>query len=134
MLRSRIVVLAVAVKPASELFKALQGAQVVQITGSKSAATLVKLPYGVAWPQLAAQAELPAAANPPPLFVRSFYNDCFEGPLASLDPACTNLYRKFVIIGNAGSEWRHSFGGSDPTAVDRDLRCDVPCRACPPCY
>ena len=112
---------------------ALQDAQVVQITGSKSAATLVKLPYGVAWPQLAAQAEPPAAATPPSLFVRSFYNDCFEGPLASLDPACTNLYRKFVVIGNAGSEWRHSLGSSDPLTVDRHLPCDVPCRACPPC-
>ncbi len=56
---------------------------------------LIQLPEGVDWPQLGSV----------PLFVRYFYDDCYSGPLQSFtgDPAAR--YRKFVIMGNPGSEY-----------------------------
>lgn len=39
-----------------------------------------------------------------PLFVRSFYAPCVAGPMADLDPGCTAHCRRFVILGNPGSE------------------------------
>ena len=64
--------------------------------GAQSGAMLVRLPAGCGaeWPQLG-----PGA----PLFVRSFYEGCFEGVLASFDAECAPFApRKFTVIGNAG--------------------------------
>ena len=62
--------------------------------GAQSGALLVRLPAGVAWPQLGPRA---------PLFVRSFYEGCFEGVLTSFDAErAPDAPRKFTIIGNAG--------------------------------
>jgi hypothetical protein len=52
----------------------------------------VTLPAGVGWPQLGAA----------PLFVRPFYEGCFEGVLGALDAGGAAKYRKFTVIGNAG--------------------------------
>jgi hypothetical protein len=52
----------------------------------------VTLPAGVDWPQLGGA----------PLFVRPFYEGCYEGVLISLDPSCTAAVRKFTILGNEG--------------------------------
>lgn len=70
--------------------EALRAAQPEAMQGSKSGASLLRLPLGVRWPQL----------RDAPLFVRHFYRDCYEGPLESLKPG-----RRFTIIGNSGSEW-----------------------------
>jgi hypothetical protein len=62
--------------------------------GAQSGALLVRLPAGIAWPQL---------GPGEPLFVRSFYEGCFEGVLASFDAErAPRAPRKFTIIGNAG--------------------------------
>jgi hypothetical protein len=74
------------------LAAALRDARVVPIEGATSGAALVTLPAGVGWPQLGAS----------PLFVRSFYEGCYEGVLRSLDEGGTAEYRKFTVIGNAG--------------------------------
>jgi hypothetical protein len=73
---------------------ALLAATSEPIPDGTSGARLVQLPAGGEWPKLGAV----------PLFVRHFYSDCYEGPLASLDPAGTAQYRKIVILGNPGSE------------------------------
>lgn len=54
----------------------------------------INLPKGVEWPQLGAV----------PLFVRHFYEGCYKGPLQSLTADKEAKLRKFVILGNAGSE------------------------------
>ena len=54
----------------------------------------ITLPEGVEWPQLGAV----------PLFVRHFYEGCYAGPLQSLTADATAKFRKFVILGNPGSE------------------------------
>lgn len=64
------------------------------IEGVRSGARQLVLQGGAKWPQLGAA----------PLFVRHFYEDLYGGPLGSLDPHGTQRYRKFTIIGNAGSE------------------------------
>jgi hypothetical protein len=64
--------------------------------GAQSGAVLVRLPAGCGaeWPQLGPDA---------PLFVRSFYEGCFEGVLKSFDAECApDALRKFTILGNAG--------------------------------
>ena len=71
---------------------ALRAARAEPIAGSESGAALVALPADVSWPQLGGA----------PLFVRSFYEGCYEGVLNSLDPSCTAALRKFTIVGNAG--------------------------------
>ena len=76
----------------ARLGEALRAARAEPIAGSESGAALVALPAGVDWPQLGGA----------PLFVRSFYEGCFEGVLNSLDPSCTAALRKFTIVGNAG--------------------------------
>lgn len=70
------------------LLEALRAAQSEAMPRGKSGALLLRLPPGVRWPQL----------GDAPLFVRSFYRDCFEGPLESLKPG-----GRFTIIGNSGS-------------------------------
>lgn len=40
-----------------------------------------------------------------PLFVRSFYGGCFTGPLQSLTADRQAAFRKFIILGNPGSEY-----------------------------
>jgi hypothetical protein len=76
----------------ARLGEALRAARAEPVAGSESGAALVTLPAGVDWPQLGGA----------PLFVRSFYEGCFEGVLNSLDPTCTSAVRKFTIVGNAG--------------------------------
>ena len=39
-----------------------------------------------------------------PLFVRYFYDGCYTGPLQSLSADKLSETRKFVILGNPGSE------------------------------
>jgi hypothetical protein len=73
---------------------ALLAAASEPIADGTSGARLVRLPAGGEWPQLGAV----------PLFVRHFYSGCYEGPLASLDAEGSAQYRKFVILGNPGSE------------------------------
>jgi hypothetical protein len=71
------------------------------IPDSKSGASLLRLPDGVEWPQLGAA----------PLFVRSFYEGCVDGPLAGFDKDGTAELRKFVVVGNAGSaSWGWGLG------------------------
>jgi hypothetical protein len=74
------------------LAEALRAARAEPIAGAESGAALVTLPVDVVWPQLGGK----------PLFVRSFYEGCFEGVLNSLDPGGTAAVRKFTVIGNAG--------------------------------
>jgi hypothetical protein len=76
----------------ARLGEALRAARAEPVAGSESGAALVTLPAGVDWPQLGGA----------PLFVRSFYEGCFEGVLNSLDPTCSAALRKFTIVGNAG--------------------------------
>jgi len=76
----------------ARLGEALRAARVEPIAGAESGAALVMLPEDVSWPQLAAA----------PLFVRPFYEGCYEGVLKSLDSGGSARFRKFTIIGNAG--------------------------------
>jgi len=81
------------------LYEALLDASVEPIkdsVGAQSGSKLVQLPAwcNAEWPQLGPDA---------PLFVRSFYEGCFEGVLASFDANRTRgTPRKFTIVGNAG--------------------------------
>jgi hypothetical protein len=83
------------------LAEALRAARAEPIAGAESGAALVTLPVDVAWPQLGGK----------PLFVRSFYEGCFEGVLNSLDPpgGAAAAVRKFTVIGNEGIG-KSSFG------------------------
>lgn len=54
----------------------------------------ISLAGGAEWPQLGAV----------PLFVRHFYDACYTGPLQSLTADGEAKRRKFVILGNPGSE------------------------------
>lgn len=54
----------------------------------------ITLPKDVGWPQLGAV----------PLFVRHFYDGCYTGPLQSFTADKEAERRKFVILGNPGSE------------------------------
>ena len=76
----------------TRLRDALLEAEPVPIPSSASGASTITIPVGVKWPQLGAV----------PLFVRSFYEGCYQGPLSLLDPSGTAQYRKFVVVGNAG--------------------------------
>jgi len=76
----------------ARLGEALRSACVEPIAGAESGAALVRLPEDVSWPQLGAA----------PLFVRPFYEGCYEGVLKSLDSGGSARFRKFTIIGNAG--------------------------------
>ena len=83
-----------AAAPFGRLVEALRAARAERVEGSASGASLVTLPAGAEWPQLG-----PGA----PLFVRSFYEGCFEGVLRSFDAErAPDAPRKFTIIGNAG--------------------------------
>ena len=64
------------------------------ILKAKQEGQLIRLSDGAKWPQLGAV----------PLFVRSFYDGCYTGPLQSLSADKHAKYRKFVIMGNPGSE------------------------------
>ena len=46
-----------------------------------------------------------------PLYARHFYAGCFEGPLQSFTADATVQYRKFVILGNPGSEYMCTAAG-----------------------
>ena len=72
--------------------QALRVARIEPIAGAESGAAIVTLPEDVSWPQLGAA----------PLFVRPFYEGCYEGVLKSLDFGGSAPFRKFTIIGNAG--------------------------------
>ena len=72
--------------------QALRAARIEPIAGAESGAALVTLPEDVSWPQLGAA----------PLFVRAFYEGCYEGVLKSLDSGGSARVSKFTIIGNAG--------------------------------
>jgi hypothetical protein len=74
----------------NRLHSALRVATLEPIPTSRS--SLIRLPDGVFWPQLGAE----------PLFVRDFYQGCYEGPLSFLDPDCKSKFRKFIIRGNSG--------------------------------
>lgn len=39
-----------------------------------------------------------------PLFIRHFYLDCIDGAMSNLDPEGATKCRRFIIIGNPGSE------------------------------
>ena len=62
-----------------------------------SGARLIKLEStnGAAFPQL------PSGAH---LFVRNFYEPCVKDVMKNLDPDCTATLRRFIILGNPGSE------------------------------
>jgi hypothetical protein len=45
-------------------------------------------------PQLGAQ----------PLFLRHFYLPCINGAMSNLDPECTAVLRRFIVMGNGGRE------------------------------
>ena len=79
-----------AVVQATALRDALLEAQPEPMPGSKSGASLLRLPSGARWPQL----------GDAPLFVRSFYRDCYENVLGSLEKG-----KRFIIIGNSGSAY-----------------------------
>ena len=81
---------AAALEGGRRLLAALRAAELEPIPASRS--SLIRLPEGALWPQLGAA----------PLFVRSFYQDCYEGPLASCDPGGLGRQRKFIVRGNAG--------------------------------
>jgi len=83
---------AVSAARVERLGEALRAARAEPIASAESGARLVALPPGVDWPQL----------GDAPLFVRPFYEGCYEGVLNSLDPSCTAALRKFTIVGNAG--------------------------------
>ena len=85
---------AFAVAPFQRLYDALLSAKPEPLPAGASGAALIKLPEGALWPQLDAE----------PLFVRPFYAGCVDGPLSGLDPSAKAPLRKFVVIGNAGSE------------------------------
>jgi hypothetical protein len=68
---------------------AMLAAEPEDIPGGKSGARVIKLPAGVPWPQLGAV----------PVFVRPFYEDCYEHVMQKLAPG-----RRFIVRGNAGSE------------------------------
>ncbi len=72
-----------------ELRAAMLSAQPEPIPGAKSGAQLLLLPGGVPWPQLGAV----------PLFVRHFYQACYEGAMRRLQPG-----KRFFVRGNGGSE------------------------------
>lgn len=71
---------------------AMLATEPVPIEGCTSGERLLKLPASVAWPQLGAE----------PLFVRHFYDDCYEGAMESLPPGS-----HFIIHGDSGSEFPH---------------------------
>lgn len=71
---------------AAALQAALQAAVPVKPPSSASGSSLLTLPPGVKWPQLGAA----------PLFVRPWYEDCFEGPLERLKPG-----GKFILMVSA---------------------------------
>jgi hypothetical protein len=72
-----------------QLRAAMLAAEQQDIPGGKSGARLIKLPPGVPWPQLGAV----------PLFVRSFYEDCYAHVMHELAPG-----RRFLVRGNGGGE------------------------------
>lgn len=78
-----------ALENVNRLHSALRVATLEPIPTSRS--SLIRLPDGVFWPQLGAE----------PLFVRDFYQGCYEGPLSFLDPDCKSKFRKFIIRGNS---------------------------------
>lgn len=49
---------------------------------------------GAEWPQLGSS----------PLFVRSFYLSCIKGAMGDLDPDVQACVRRFIVLGNGGSE------------------------------
>ena len=51
-----------------------------------------------------AGAQLPQLGDKP-LFFRWFYLPCIEGPMSNLDPDVTASTRRFIVLGNPGSEW-----------------------------
>jgi hypothetical protein len=69
---------------------ALPQAACTPIQNSKSGASLICLPSPLSWLQLKPQE---------PLFVRSFYQGCYEGVMGKLAPG-----KRFVVIGNSGSK------------------------------
>ncbi len=64
------------------------------ILAAEPAGNFITLASGAKWPQL----------GEVPLFVRHFYDGCYSGPLQSLTADKSAKFRKFVILGNPGSE------------------------------
>ncbi len=64
------------------------------ILEAEPADNFITLAAGAQWPQLGGV----------PLFVRHFYDACYSGPLQSLTADKSAEHRKFVILGNPGSE------------------------------
>jgi hypothetical protein len=67
----------------------MQVAKPEAIPASKSGAEIIRLSENAAWPQL----------GKVPMFVRSFYKDCYEGAMKKLTPG-----QKYMVRGNAGSK------------------------------
>jgi len=75
------------------LLTAMLAAEPEGIRDGTSGARVIKLPAGVRWPQLGAVL----------LFVRQFYEDCYEHVMGKLEPG-----KRFTVRGNAGGESRRS--------------------------
>lgn len=82
------------------LLRGLKAASIEEICGSNSGETvsgsrLIRIKNGAEAPQLAAGA---------PIFVRHFYEPCVKNVMHDLDPLGTAKSRRFIVMGNPGSE------------------------------
>lgn len=76
---------------------ALKAAELETVPGSESdvhPARVLRLPPDVRIPQF----------NNAPLFVRWFSMACLDSVMTKLDPTASAQYRKFIVLGNAGSK------------------------------
>lgn len=81
------------------LLAAMLAAEPQGIPGGTSGARVISLPAGVRWPQLGAV----------PLFVRHFYEDCYEHVMGRLEPG-----KHFIVRGTGGGESRCTLFGRCP--------------------
>lgn len=49
-------------------------------------------------------AKMPQLGKNAPIFIRYFYMDCITGVMSDLDPSNTAKCRRFIVLGNPGSE------------------------------
>jgi hypothetical protein len=87
------------------LLRAMMAAEPTAPGDATATVPLVSAAPKAQWLRLADDVKLPQLGAVP-LFIRYFYDGCIKGVMSDLDAAGTAAYRRFIVLGNPGSECR----------------------------